>query len=231
MGEDISEQYHIALEQFSLEEFKHILETSRLLPSQRVLGEKLPERFATLEAMGIANLQDLANRLRSKKETERFSQESGLPQDYLTIMRRRIGFYTPKPVPLGKFPGIDLEHVERLAAAGIKQTRQLLERAASKQDRAELSRLTGVPADALLELVKLSDLARAIGVGPTWARLIYEAGIDTMEKLANSSAEDLAEKVRATNEEKKLVKTALPSMEDLASSAEIWKRLPKVIEY
>ncbi|MDY7079608.1 MAG: DUF4332 domain-containing protein, partial [Chloroflexota bacterium] len=113
----MSELYHVDLEQFSLEEFKHILETGRLLPSEKILGEKISERFATLEAMGITNLQDLVGRIKSKKKLEQFAQESGLPQDYLTILRRRVGVYTPKPVPLAKFPGVDPEHVEWLASA------------------------------------------------------------------------------------------------------------------
>jgi hypothetical protein len=227
----MSELYHVDLEQFSLEEFKHILETGRLLPSEKILGEKIPERFATLEALGITNLQDLAQRLKSKKKVEQFAQESELPQDYLTILRRRLGVYTPKPVPLVKFPGVDLEHVERLATAGIKQTKQLFERAKSKQERAELSKLAGVPGDALLELVKLSDLSRASYVGPTFARVIYEAGADTLGKLVDFSPEELCAKMRAVNEEKQLTKAAMPSVEDMAACVGIWKRLPRVIEY
>lgn len=227
----MSELYHVNLEQLSLEEFKHILETGRLLPSEKILGEKIPERFATLEAMGITNLQDLANRLKTKKKIEQFAQESGLPQDYLTILRRRLGVYMPKPVPLIKFPGVDPEHVERLAAVGIKQTRQLFERSRTKQNRADLVELAGVPDDALLELVKLSDLSRASYVGPAFARVIYEAGADTLGKLADCSPEELCEKMRAVNEEKQLTKAAMPSVEDMATCVGIWQRLPRVIEY
>ena len=227
----MSEQYHVNLEQFSLEEFKHILETGRLLPSEKILGEKISERFATLEAMGITNLQDLVGRIKSKKKLEQFAQESGLPQDYLTILRRRVGVYTPKPAPLAKFPGIDPEHVERLATVGIKQTKQLFERAKSKQERAALSELAGVPDDALLELVKLSDLARASYVGPAFARVIYEAGADTLGKLADCSPKELCEKMRAVNEEKQLTKAAMPSVEDMAACVGIWQRLPRAIEY
>ena len=227
----MSGQYHVDLEQFSIKEFQHILETGRLLPSERVLGEKTCERFAILAAMGITNLQGLAHRLKSKKKLEQFAQESGIPQDYLTILRRRIGVYVPKPVPLIKFPGVDPEHVERLAAVGIKQTEQLFERAQSAQDRAALSDLTGVPDDALLELVKLSDLSRASYVGPTFARVIYEAGADTIGKLADCSPEELCANLRAVNEEQGLTKAAMPSVEDITACVEIWKKLPRVIEY
>ncbi len=227
----MSGQYAVDLEQFSIEEFQHILETGRLLPSERILGENTSERFAILAALGIMNLQDLAQRIKSKKKIEQFAQESGIAQDYLTILRRRINVYTPKPVSLSKFPGVDAEHIECLAAVGIKQTRQLFERTQSAQDRAALSNLTGVPGDALLELVKLSDLSRASYVGPAFARVIYEAGADTIGKLADCSPEELCANLRAVNEEQEITKAAMPSVEDISACVEIWKKLPRAIEY
>ena len=72
---------------------------------------------------------------------------------------------------------------------GIKDTKQLYERARSAEDRAELSTLAHVPDDAMLELVKLSDLARPPYVGPVFARLLYETGVDTIAKLSKQSPE------------------------------------------
>lgn len=65
----------------------------------------------------------------------------------------------------------------------------MFERAKRKQDRAGLSRLANVPDDAMLELVKLSDLARPPYVGPVFARLLYETGVDTIAKLSKQSPE------------------------------------------
>ena len=91
----MAEQYHVDLERFSLEKFRHILETGHVLPSHRILKDKISERFAALESMGISNLQELIDALSTKKKIERFSQESGLPQDYLEILKRRTRIYTP----------------------------------------------------------------------------------------------------------------------------------------
>ena len=146
----------------------------------------------------------------TKKKLERFSQESGLPKEYLTILRRRAGSYTPRSIPLKKLPGIDPEHVERLAAVGIKDTKQLFDRAKHKQERAELSRLADVPDDAMLELVKLSDLARPPYAGPVFARLLYETGVDTTAKLSKQSPEALREILIATNTEKQIYRAPIP---------------------
>ena len=224
------DQYHIDLEKFSLGEFKRVLETGRLLPSERILGEKITERFAVLESIGIANLQDLTDALSTKKKVERFAQESGLPRDYLVILRRRTGAYTPKPVDLIKFPGIEPQYVERLAAVGIKHSKHLFEQARFKQDRAELAMLADVPGDVLLELVKLSDLVRAPYVGAVYARILYEAGADTLEKLAESAPEELLVRMTAVNEEQQITKAAMPN-EDLGPWLETVKLIPKMIEY
>jgi hypothetical protein len=188
-------------------------------------------RFATLDAMGIKNLQDLSDALRTKKKLERFSRESGLPQDYLTVLRRRAGTYTPRPVPLKRLPGIAPEAIEGLAAVGFKDTRQLFERAQTHQDREKLVGLAGVTDDELLALVKLSDLARAPYVGPVFARLFYEAGADTLEKLANSRPEELAMRILATNEDQRLTRASLPTAEHMVSWLEIVRMIPRTIEY
>ena len=226
----MAEQYHVDLERFSLKKFRHILETGDVLPSHRILKDKIAERFAALESMGIGNLQELIEALSTKKKIERFSQASGLSQDYLEILKRRTRIYTPKPIALQDFPGIDPKYVKRLAALGIKQTRQLFERARSRKERAELSRLANVPGGVLVELVKLSDLARAGYVGPIFARLIYETGADTLDKLSRQSPETLYEKLIAINDKQKLTRASF-LVKDVASCIEIAQALPKVIEY
>lgn len=223
-------QYHTDLRRFSLERYKRILQTGPLLPSESVLGEEIPERFAVLESMGIGNLKDLTDALSTKKKRERFSQESGLPQDYLTVLRRRAGSYTPRPIPLRKLLGIDPAYIERLAAAGIKDTKQLFEQAQLRQDRTELSGRADVPEDVMLELVKLSDLARPPYVGPVYARLLYETGLDTIAVLSTQQPEALRERLLATKQEKGIYKAAIPSVEDFRSWLEIVRALPQAIE-
>ena len=222
--------YHMDLTQFSLDRLRHVLETGNLLPSERILAHDMAGRFAVLASIGVANLQDLVDRLSTKKKLSQFAEESGLPEQYLVILRRRAGTYAPKPVPLKKFPGIEPEYVERLAAVGIKHSKHLFERTRSKQDRAELAALADVPGDALLELVKLSDLVRAAYVGAVYARILYEAGVDTLEKLAASSADELLARMIAVNEEKQITRAAMPA-EDLGPWLETVKLIPKVIEY
>ncbi len=93
-----------------------------------------------------------------------------------------------------------------------------------------MARLADVPNDVLLTLVKMSDLARAGYVGPMFARLMYEAGADTLETLAGSSPEALFDKIRAVNDEQKLTKSFF-TVKDMATCIEIARELPRVIAY
>jgi hypothetical protein len=95
------------------------------------------------------------------------------------------------PFPLRGFRGVDSEQVARLAAVGITSIQQLLDAGQTPSARDTLSRETGISVETILELVKLSDLARLPGVKGIRARLYYDAGIDTVEKMVIWDPEDL----------------------------------------
>ena len=221
----MADLYCIDLEQFRLEQFRRMLETKEVLPGRRILLEKMDERFAALESMSIENLAELRAALKSKAKREMFAQESGLPLDYLVILRREVNGYVSRPFNLEKIPGVDPEYVEKLAAVGVKHTRHLFKRAMSPAGRTALAEQAGVPEDKLLELVKLSDLARIVGVGPVAVRMLYEVGVDTLEAFITHSVDELLEKVRAVEEGASL------GAKDIEYCLETAQYLPKEIEY
>lgn len=90
------------------------------------------------------------------------------------------------PFKLRDFRGVEAAHIEKLAALGIKNAEQMLSAGRTKEQRAELAKRAGLPQEAILELVKLSDLARLPGVKGIRARLYYDAGVDSVEKFAAS---------------------------------------------
>jgi hypothetical protein len=227
----VASTYYIDLEQFSLERFQHVLETGRLLPSEAILREGLAEHFAALASNGIRNLADLTSALRTKKKLERFAEASGVPIAYLTVLRRRAGSYTPRPIPLKKLIGVDPGTIDRLAALGVKDTKQLFERARRKADRDELARRAGLSDGEILELVKLSDLARPPYVGPAFARLLHETGVDTLAKLSHESPEGLRAKLVATKARTGTYRAAIPGIDDMVSWLEAVRELPQSIEY
>ena len=59
-----------------------------------------------------------------------------------------------------------------------------------RQTTSEPAQETGIPIDKLNELAPLSDLARLFGVGPVFARIIYDVGIDSVKAFVKNSAEE-----------------------------------------
>jgi predicted flap endonuclease-1-like 5' DNA nuclease len=134
------------------------------------------------------------------------------------------------PFPLKDFRGVDPEYAARLEAAGIKNVEQMLEAGRTHSDRQKLADETGVPLAAIVELVKLSDLARIPGIKGIRARLYLDAGVDTVEKTADWDPEELRamllEFVERTDFEGI---TPLPA--EAASSVARARELPRIIEY
>lgn len=228
MSDLMADGYFIDLKEYELGQFRRRLETGDVLPGRVILKEKLRERFDILEAMGIENLQDISVALKNKASIRQFSEKSGLPVDYLMILRREVNSYVPKPFDIGGIPGIDPVHTGRLAAAGIRTTKQLFERAKTRADRTALSKATGVPEADLLELAQLSDLARINGVGPVFARLFHDAGVCSVEALLACQPVEAFERLKAVNAEKKYTRI-MATLKDVQWCVEIARKLPLVL--
>jgi len=96
-----------------------------------------------------------------------------------------------RPFSIKDFRGLDPAHVERLAAVGIRDVRQMLASGRTAGQREALAAQTSIPEAIILEIVKLSDLARIPGVKGIRARLYHDAGVDTMQKMAAYAPEAL----------------------------------------
>jgi hypothetical protein len=131
---------------------------------------------------------------------------------------------------LKEFRGISPEHVKKLADIGIRNVKQMLEAGRTSGKRKELSAKTGVPIETVLELVKLSDLARLQGVKGIRARLYYDAGVDSIEKLAKWDPKELRVMIIKFVEETGFEGIA-PLPKEAESTVAEAKKLPKIVEY
>lgn len=226
----MANQYYMNLEKFSLDKFKQILKTEEMLPARQILKEDIEERFDVLTSMGVLHLKDLIDALNTKQKIEDFAKRSGLSKEYLVILRREARSFKPKVVPLREMLGIAEEHVDKLESVGITHSKHLFNHGRTKEEREKLAAATGVPIDELLELVKLSDLARIRGLGGAFVRLFYEAGADTSETLSNWEPEKLSREVVMLNKDREITKW-VPSLKDVKQYVEMANALAKVIEY
>ena len=126
--------------------------------------------------------------------------------------------------------GVGAVYAEKLTAAGIVKTTQLLEKCATPAGRKALEEATGITGKLILKWANHADLFRVKGVGPQFAELLEAAGVDTVKELAHRNAENLAAKMLEVNEEKHLVRR-VPVAKEIQKMVDQAKELPGVLTY
>jgi len=176
--------------------------------------EKEQKAFAKLHLWGIRYYYEYI----SNKDMSKLAGE---------LRKQRI---EQKPFALKEFRGVDPEYLRRLESVGIQNVKEMLDSGRTLLERKRLSAKTGIPLDVILEFVKLSDLARIRGVKSIRARLYYDAGVDSVEKLANRNPKELRAMLIEFVE-----KTGFDGVAPLLKEAEFTvaeaKRLPEIVEY
>lgn len=200
-----------------------------MLPSRMILKEKLEEHFAFFKNAGFKNVHQLQQLLK-KKENIKELTIAGLSEEYLTILLREINSIHPKPNKLKEFEGMNEEIISKLEKIGIKDTVALFEKVKTPDDRKKLADKTGLTQDEIIVLTKLTDLSRIKYVGATFARVLYEAGFDTAEKVAMADFNDLYNRITKLNKERNLYKGNI-GLNDMKLCVLVAKDVPLEIEY
>ena len=134
------------------------------------------------------------------------------------------------PFALRKFRDVNPDYIERLSSAGIRNIEQILEAGKTRDSRKTLADKTGVPQEAILEYVKLSDIARIPGMKGIRARLYYDAGVDTVAKMSGWDPDELRIFLEGYVENSGF--DGIPPLpKEVEFSVETAKKLPYVVEY
>lgn len=126
--------------------------------------------------------------------------------------------------------GIGQVYEQKLIAAGIKNTEELLKKGATPAGRKEIAESTGISGTLILDWVNRVDLFRIKGVSEEYSDLLETAGVDTVPELAQRNPENLYQKLVETNQQKHLVRR-LPSQAQVADWVAQAKTLPRAVEY
>jgi hypothetical protein len=222
--------YYTDLSSVSIDKYKNKLEAAYLPPSRMILKEKLDERFDYFKSIGIKNVSDLQKLLKKKEKLSELSKVSCLSGDYLPILLREINSIQPKPNKIKEFIGIPLESVSKLEKIGIKDTVGLFEMVKTAKDRKDLANKAGIGDSEVLELTKLTDLSRIKWVGVTFARMLYDVGVDTVEKASKADYEDLHKRINQINKERNFYKGQI-GLNDMKLFVNAAKEVSLEIEY
>jgi len=176
-------RYEPDLSRIPLSVYRDLLQGQALLPSRQLLRQALDARFAALAALGITQVARLREALSTPAKLAATAEKSGIPAQYLNLLRREAGSLLAKPVPLAAFPGVDCDLLDTLQKRGITTSKAYFEQAQ----------------DCRGTLYCLCDLVRINGVGPGAARMLYDAGFHTPAELAVMDAETLLTRIAADN--------------------------------
>lgn len=156
------------------------------------------------------------------KENDELLRFAGKLRETRTKKTRRI-------FPIKEFLDVNQDHIKKLAEIGIKNVEQMLEAGKTKKQREELSKQLGIPEEAILELVKLSDITRMGYIKTKLSRLYHNSGLDSPEKVAKFEPEELHAFFT------KFVKESgwdgmIPNPVDLVNNIKSARNLKKVVE-
>lgn len=126
--------------------------------------------------------------------------------------------------------GIGETYGERMKALGVRSKAALLKAGATKKGRVDLAAKAGISEKLILEWVNRADLYRVKGIGTQYADLLENAGVDTVVELAGRKAENLLEKMKQVNAERKLVRL-LPALSKVQGWIVEAKKLPRAVSY
>ncbi|NLM68010.1 MAG: DUF4332 domain-containing protein [Enterococcus sp.] len=222
--------YYIDLGKITLEDYQKKLEYAYLLPSRMILKEKLDERFGYFEQIGIKNIKELIQILKKKDKFTELSQVACLSGDYLTILLRELNSTFPKPNKIADFIWLSKNTIDKLENIGIVNTEKLYDKVLTKIDRQKLADSAGIDYTEILELTKLTDLSRIKWVGVTYAQMLYDLGLDTVEKVSKADPIDLHARINQRIKEHNIFKGGI-GINDVKILVEAANELPLEIEY
>ncbi len=112
---------------------------------------------------------------------------------------------------ISEIEGIGPAYAEKLVAAGIKTTDDLLAKCSAPSGRKTVAEATGMGESTILKWTNMADLMRISGIGPQFSELLKATGVDTVKELRNRKADNLAASMAKVNGEKKLARTSPPA--------------------
>jgi len=222
--------YYIDLEKISIEKYKEKLKSAYLPPSRMILKDNTDVIFNHFSNIGIRNAKELISLLKKKESFAELQNANCLSTHYLTILLRELKSTLPKPNKIKDFKDVSENMTLALEKIGIMNTLKLYEHVLSIKARKELALKIGVSEMEILKLTKLTDLSRIKWVGVTFARMLYDLGIDTVEKASEANPIELHKQINQLNKDQKIYKGQI-GLNDIKIFVNAAKEVPVEIKY
>ena len=198
--------FYINADKISLSVLRRKIEETDLVPSRTTLLDNLEINFDKLKKSNISNLSDLRREMKTSRKIELLSKSSGVDYDYLTLLRREIEGYFPKPQKLQSFGILDAKIIHQLEADNLKNSVLLYEAINTPEKRSALAKSHQIDIQLIESMYSLVNLTRIRWVSPLAARMLISAEYDSPKKIANANYNDLHASLDTANKENKFFK-------------------------
>ncbi len=132
---------------------------------------------------------------------------------------------------IDEIEGIGPAQAEKLTAAGVSTTEELLEHGAKPGGRDRLAADTGISGALILEWVNHADLMRIPGVGSEYSDLLEAAGVDSPLELARRNAANLAQTFQEVDAARPNMVRRVPSEATVEGWIDAAKKLDRIVEH
>ena len=201
--------YSVDLSKISLDEFKSILLSFYLLPSQRMILVNLEENIETLKGSGLSNLADLRALLGKKKGYPILSETLRIDEADLVLLNRMVNSFVVKELPLARIEIFLNEELRALALLGMTNTRQYYETFTDPGQKEKALSKGNLPPDKVDYALHIIDLLRINGIGVDYAKTLYRLGITCVRDYNNTPSQVILHAVQELNKREKLSKATL----------------------
>jgi predicted flap endonuclease-1-like 5' DNA nuclease len=129
-----------------------------------------------------------------------------------------------------KIEGVGPKFAAKLDKVGIRNTKQLLDRASTRKGRKDLATESGIDETLILKWANMCDLMRIKGVGEEFSELLEIAGVDTVKELGKRRADNLHKAMVEANVKRKLVRQ-LPGLGQVENWVTQAKAIDPIMKY
>ncbi len=197
--------YYFDMSAVGIDDYKSMLLNRYLIPSQLVLIEDIEGYFDLLKDQSIPTMAKLYDRLNTKKKIGLLADVTGIPMDYLVVLKRAIGSHIPPARKLADYPTLKADIKVVLLEQGIKDSKKLYEYlyATTYEEVLEALHLELLE---LKQVASLMDVTRLRYVSPLFATALVEAGYTNVRQIAKADGDILFQAIIKVNDEKHIYK-------------------------
>jgi hypothetical protein len=158
------------------------------------------ETITRLAILGITHLMQFLGAVTTLKKASDLSQNAHIQPGALKDLLHRIYKHLPFGAQMRQLiPDNDtpmLAHVETLKKHGLSYSLALLEAGRTREGRLEITKTTGIPEDALLDMVNRADFTRLELMSGGMVKQLVALGYGSIDSLKTADPDEYFEKAQ-----------------------------------